>query len=95
MMLTEFGESATAFVKLIKGGPQGDVLVIGEGEKEERCVLGHNALLACKWLDKLADLGGSAPKVAIDMDSLVNKFEASRVEVILDWLDRWAKDNGS
>ncbi|MBD9578921.1 hypothetical protein IB260_26625 [Pseudomonas sp. PDM23] len=41
------------------------------------------------WLTELADLKGGRPKIAIELKSLEDAFESTRVELILDWLEKW------
>jgi hypothetical protein len=53
--------------------------------------LGKSALKTYIWLDKLVDLNGGRPKIAVDIIVLSQSMEErTRVEATLDWLDKWA-----
>lgn len=86
IMRSTYTASATEKIGLATEGGN-EIVVIGD----DRYPLGKGALRKYLWLDKLADLEGDRPKIAIPIRALADSMEErTRVEATLDWLEKWS-----
>ncbi|MEA2257688.1 MAG: hypothetical protein QOJ51_513 [Acidobacteriaceae bacterium] len=86
IMKKEYGSAATEKIRFEKNAKD-EIVFVGN----ESFSLGKSALKTYIWLDKLVDLNGGRPKIAVDIIVLSQSMEErTRVEATLDWLDKWA-----
>lgn len=86
IMKKNYADCSTEEIRLVTD-EENEIVVVGKTQFS----LGKRALKKYIWLDKLADLKGDRPKIAIDIKALAGSMkERTRVEASLDWLEKWA-----